>query len=253
MRVIGIIYLMKNILKMLLIITALFLFTGAAASQKSLKGMTICVDAGHGKTTRLFDGIKEPVAPGSEEMKAAIAAGTTGAVTRISEERLNLAVSLKLKKALAHKGAKVIMVRETHNCDLTNVERAKLWNASGAHLTIRIHANGSENSSVSGILMMVPGDKYVRDREMLKKSAQAGQYVMEGVLEHTGAVSRGTVKSTELTGFNWSEIPVILLEMGFMTNPEEDRLLNTGEYQDKIVQGIIEGVEKYKNHIDKNK
>ncbi len=223
------------------------------AEEKSLEGMTICIDPGHGKTSRLSAGEKEPVAPGSNEMKAAIAAGTTGVVTGVTEESLNLTVALKLKEALASRGAKPVMVRETHECGLTNVERAKLWNLVKADLTIRIHANGVADSTVSGVLMMIPGDRYIKDTAMLEKSSQAGKYVLECVLRHTGARSSGTVRSTDMTGFNWSKVPVILLEMGFMTNPEEDRLLNTGEYQDKIVSGIVEGVEKYKGYTDKVK
>ena len=220
--------------------------------KKPLEGLTICIDAGHGKTTKATNK-KEPIAPGSKIMKAATASGTSGVYTKISEESLNLTVSKKLKKALLEQGAKIIMVRETRECDLTNVERTKLWNSSGADLTIRIHANGINDSKVSGVLMMIPGDKYIKDKEMLKQSAQAGQYILEEVLKDTKAKSRGTVKSTDLTGFNWSEIPVVLLEMGFMTNPQEDMLLNTDVYQNKIVSGIVEGVEKYQDILIKDK
>lgn len=214
--------------------------------DKPLSGFTVCVDAGHGKTSGR-NSQKEPVAPASKIMKAAYASGTVGVFTKISEESLNLTVSKKLKTALSDLGANVIMIRETSQCDLSNIDRAELWNASGADLTIRIHGNGSDNSKASGVLMMVPGDKYIKDKDMLKKSEMAGQIILDKVIEKTGAKSQGMVKSTELTGFNWSTIPVVLLEMGFMTNVEEDKLLNTDEYQNKIVKGIVEGLLKYFN------
>ncbi len=214
-----------------------------------LEGLTICIDAGHGNVTKATN-LKEPIAPGSDIMKAAVATGTSGVSTKITEASLNLTVSKKLKKALTDKGANILMIREADNCNLTNVERTKLWNSSGADLTIRIHANGINDSSVSGILMMVPGNKYIKDKEMIDKSKLFGQYILNGVLKYTKAKSRGTVMSDELTGFNWSEIPVVLLEMGFMTNPKEDELLNTDSYQDKIVTGIVEGVEKYQSSIN---
>ncbi len=220
--------------------------------EKPLEGLTICIDAGHGKTTKSANR-KEPIAPGSKIMKAATASGTSGVYTKISEESLNLTVSKKLQKALSDKGAKIIMIRETSKCDLTNVERTELWNSSGADLTIRIHGNGASSSKASGVLMMIPGDKYIKDKEMLEKSTQAGQYILDGVLKHTKAKSQGMVKSTDLTGFNWSKIPVILLEMGFMTNPQEDKLLNTDDYQNKIVLGIVEGVMKYQDNLIKDK
>lgn len=216
---------------------------------KPLVGLTVCIDPGHGILTKKVKKT-EPLAPGSKVMKAATASGTTGVVTKVTEESLNLTVSLKLKKVLADKGAKVIMVRETHTCNMTNVERTDFWNKSGADLTIRIHANGSDSRKASGVLMMVPGDKYIKDKDLLLKSAKAGEYIMEGVLKNTKTKSAGTIKSTDLTGFNWSKIPVMLLEMGFMTNPEEDRLLNSDSYQNKIVTGIVEGVEKYNNYIN---
>lgn len=222
--------------------------TGKNETQLPLEGLTICIDAGHGNTTRSTN-LKEPIAPGSDIMKAAIATGTVGVSTKVTEASLNLAVSQKLKKALSEKGANIIMVRETDECNLTNVERTKLWNASGADLTVRIHANGIDDSNVSGVLMMVPGNKYIKDKDMLEKSKLAGQYILDGVLKYTKAKSRGTIVTDELTGFNWSEIPVVLLEMGFMTNPEEDKLLNTESYQDKIVTGIVEGIEKYQSNI----
>jgi N-acetylmuramoyl-L-alanine amidase len=220
--------------------------------KKPLEGLTICIDAGHGKT-KVATNRKEPIAPDSKIMKAATASGTSGVFTKISEESLNLTVSMKLKKALLEKGAKIIMVRETSECDLTNVERTKLWNSSGADLTIRIHANGINDSKVSGVLMMIPGDKYIKDKGMLKKSAQVGQCILEEVLNYTKAKSRGTIKSEDLTGFNWSKIPVVLLEMGFMTNPQEDKLLNSDAYQNKIVAGIVEGVQKYQDSLIEDK
>lgn len=220
-----------------------------AAAKKPLDGITICIDAGHGITSKSVKR-KEPLAPGARILKAAYASGTTGVVTKITEEHLNLSVAKKLKKLLSESGANIIMIRETSKCDLSNVDRAKLWNSSNADLTIRIHANGINDSKVRGVLMMIPGDEYIKDKNMLKKSAEAGKYILDNVLLQTKAKSQGIVKSTDLTGFNWSKIPVVLLEMGYMTNPQEDRLLSTDDYQNKIVRGIVDGVvQHYKNAV----
>jgi N-acetylmuramoyl-L-alanine amidase len=213
-------------------------------SSTPLRGLTVCIDAGHGKTSGP-NKETEPIAPGVEIQKAAIASGTEGVATGISEASLNLSVAKKLRASLEQNGAKVVMVRETEVCGLTNVERAKFWNSSKVDLTIRIHGNGSNDSSVSGVLMMIPGGKYIKDTELLNNSRKAGELVLAGVLEHTKAKSRGIQETSELTGFNWSRVPVILLEMGFMTNPEEDKRLSTEEYQNKMVAGITEGLIKY--------
>ncbi|EPR09480.1 N-acetylmuramoyl-L-alanine amidase family protein [Ruminiclostridium papyrosolvens] len=213
-------------------------------SSTQLKDLTVCIDPGHGKTSE-SNRETEPIAPGVEIQKAAIASGTEGVATGISEASLNLTVAKKLRDSLKQNGANVIMVRETEVCGLTNVERAKFWNSSKVDLTIRIHGNGSNDSSVSGVLMMIPGSKYIKDTQILRNSRKAGELVLAGVIEHTKANSRGIQETSELTGFNWSKVPVILLEMGFMTNPEEDRRLNTDEYQNKMVAGITEGLIKY--------
>ncbi|AEY67993.1 N-acetylmuramoyl-L-alanine amidase [Clostridium sp. BNL1100] len=213
-------------------------------SSTPLKDLTVCIDPGHGKTTG-SNKETEPIAPNAEIQKAANASGTMGVATGISEASLNLTVAKKLRESLKQNGAKVIMVRETEVCGLTNVERAKFWNSSKVDLTIRIHGNGTNDSSVSGVLMMIPGNKYIKDKELLKNSRKAGELVLAGVIEHTKAKSRGIQETSELTGFNWSRVPVILLEMGFMTNPEEDKRLNTDDYQNKMVAGITEGLIKY--------
>lgn len=213
-------------------------------SSTPLKDFTVCIDPGHGKNT-VDKKQTEPIAPGIKIQKSAVASGTEGVATGVTEADLNLTVSKKLRESLKQKGAKVIMVRETEVCGLTNVERAKLWNSSNVDLTIRIHGNGTNDSSVSGVLMMVPGNKYIKDTELLKKSKKAGVLILAGVLESTKAKSKGIQETSEMTGFNWSKVPVTLLEMGFMTNPEEDRLLNTDAYQNKMVAGITEGLIKY--------
>ncbi len=209
-------------------------------ADTGIAGKTICVDAGHGI---FLKGRKEPVAPGSSEMKAAFVSGTAGATC--TEEQLNLKVALKLEKALTDAGARVVMTRRTAECELSNVDRAKLANDEGADLTIRLHADGSENESVSGMSVLVPSGKYIKDTALIEKSRKAGEAVLLAAIEATGAKNRGIVERSDMTGFNWSEVPVILLEMGFMTNAEDDKLLIQDEYQDKIVSGIVKGVEKY--------
>lgn len=208
--------------------------------RAGIKGRIICIDAGHAVTSIKK---KEPVAPGSSEMKAGAVSGTSGKT--MTEEQLNLKVALKLQKALEAAGADVVMTRTTSKADITNVDRAKIANDANADLAIRIHADGMENSGARGMSMLVPTGKYIKDEKLISKSRRAGEAVLAETVKATGAKNRGISERSDMTGFNWSEVPVILLEMGFMTNEEEDRLLSTDEYQDKIVSGIVNGLEKY--------
>lgn len=208
--------------------------------KSTLSGKIIVVDPGHGINSYVK---QEPIAPGSSQMKAAFVSGTAG--KNQTEEQLNLVVGLKLKTALEAKGAVVHMTRTTHECDVSNVDRATMANELGADIAVRVHADGSNNSSVHGVSVLVPGNTYIKDSNLISSSRSAGELVLGAFVEETGAANRGISVRNDMTGFNWSSVPVILVEMGFMSNPEEDRLMETEEYQSKMVNGIVKGLENY--------
>jgi N-acetylmuramoyl-L-alanine amidase len=211
----------------------------------SLEGRIICIDPGH-QTRGNYD--TEPVAPGSDEMKAKVSSGTAGVKTRIAEYKLNLEVSLKLKDALEEYGATVIMTRTENNVDISNAERATMANEALADLYFRVHADGSTDKTVNGVSVLIPGKGYITDEFVLKESEKAGSCILEGFVEATGAKNRGLRKRNDLSGFNWCQVPMLLIEMGFMSNPDEDVKLNSSEYQDKMVTGIVNGIVGYFNN-----
>lgn len=216
--------------------------TREEASKQILKGKVICIDAGHQNKANYKT---EPVAPGSKVMKAKTSSGTSGISTKTPEYKLNLEVALLLQEELEAMGAEVVMTRTENDVSISNIERAEIANKANACLTIRIHADGSGNNKVNGISMQIPGGKYLKDKNLISESENAGKVVLDAVVKSTGAKSGGLVVRNDLTGFNWSKVPVILIEMGFMTNREEDRKLGTKEYKAKIVSGIAEGIRKY--------
>lgn len=65
------------------------------------------------------------------------------------------------------------------------------------------------------------------------------------MLAETGAVNQGVRESDEYTGLNWSTVPSMLMELGYMSNRAEDILLNTPEYQDKMIIGMVRGICAY--------
>lgn len=209
-------------------------------NQLPFAGRSICVDAGHGISSY---NKQEPIAPGSSQTKIAFASGTSG--KNLTEEELNLSVALKLETRLISMGATVYMTRTTHECDMTNIDRAQLANKKNVDISVKIHADGSDNTSAKGISLLIPSTKYIHDENICYKSKQAGELILENVIKHTGAQNRGIIERGDLTGFNWTQVPIVLLEMGFMTNQEEDAKLETSEYQDKIVEGIIDGLIAY--------
>ena len=201
-----------------------------------LEGRIICLDPGHCVTEEAGKGYREPVSPLSDETKPRYLSGTRGA--SLTEEQLNLQVALKLRDALEALGAEVVMTREVSEISLPNTERCRIANESGADVHVHIHADGSESTSANGVSVLIPDGDLLGTPSIVEESARLGQLMVDCVSEATGAKNRGTVPRYDLTGLNFSEIPSVFIEMGFMTNPEEDALLSSGEYQDKIVAGM---------------
>lgn len=206
-------------------------------SELPLSGKIICIDAGHGVNSY---NKQEPIAPNSSQTKIAFATGTHG--KNQTEEELNLSVAKKLEKKLIELGADVHMTRTTHESDMTNVDRAEFANKINADISVKIHADGIENNTVHGASMLVPSNQYINNQELCDISRSAGEIILNEVIKNTGANNRGVVVRSDLTGFNWTKVPIVLLEMGFMTNPKEDADMETDAYQDKIAEGISQGL-----------
>lgn len=202
----------------------------------------ICIDAGHqehGSSER------EPNGPGSSTMKARVTGGTRGTTTGLYEYELNLQVSLKLQEELESRGYTVLMVRTENDVDLSNAERSEIANEAGADAFVRIHANGSESSSASGAMTicMTPSNPY--NGALYESSRALADAVLEGLTAATGAEDDGVWETDTMTGINWSEVPVTIVEMGYMTNPEEDRLMASEDYQWQLARGIADGIDTF--------
>jgi len=204
-----------------------------------LEGVRIGIDPGH---QAKGNSEKEPVAPGSSEMKAKVSSGTQGVSTRVAEYIVNLDVSLLLRDALEAQGAEVFMTRETHDVNISNVERAVMMNELEVDMVLRIHCNGSTDSSVKGIGLYVK-----KTGDAAEESYEISEYLLPAMAEATGARAMGIYQRDTYSGMNWSTVPSILVEMGFMSNPEEDKLLNDPDYQLLLVQGMVQGIEDYVN------
>lgn len=202
-----------------------------------LTGVKIGIDPGH---QAKGNSQKEPIAPGSSEMKAKVASGTAGVKTRVAEYVVNLDVSLKLRDALEALGAEVYMTRETHDVDISNVERAVMMNDLDVDLVLRIHCNGANDKSVHGTGLYI-----TKTGNIAEESLAAAEALLPAMIQATGAKNCGIFKRDTYTGMNWSEVPCILVEMGYMSNPEEDVLLNDPDYQQKLVDGMVQGVIDY--------
>ena len=202
-----------------------------------LAGIKIGIDPGHQEHA---NNQQEAVAPNSRERKPKVSSGTSGRSTGIPEYVTVLEIAFKLRDALEAEGAEVKLTRETHDVDISNQERAIMMNEWGADLVLRIHCDGSSKRSVNGIAL------YVNESfDISEESRRAAEALLPRMVEATGAKERGIFGRDSYTGMNWSTVPSILVECGFMSNPEEDERLNDPEYQQKLAEGMLEGICDY--------
>lgn len=210
--------------------------------QADANGRLVVIDAGHQSRG---NSEKEPIGPGATEQKAKVTGGATGCVTGQTEYELNLRVSFFLRDELQRRGYEVILVRESNDVDISNSARAAIANEAGADVFIRIHANGSDNASVSGTetLCQTPGNPY--NASLYPQSRRLSEKVLDGVVNQTGFKKRSVHETDTMSGINWCQVPVTIVEMGFLSNPTEDELMSTDEYRKKIALGIADGIDEY--------
>lgn len=205
-------------------------------------GRIVAIDAGH----QLHgNSEQEPIGPGATETKAKVAQGTTGVSTGVPEYELTLNVSLKLRDELVARGYQVVMIRESNDVNLSNKERADIAGQSGAQIFVRIHANGSSNQSVSGALTLSPSQSNPYVSYLYDNSYSLSQSIVNNLCAATGAANRGVTLSDTMSGINWCTIPVSIVEMGFMSNPNEDELMEDENYQYTMASGIANGIDEY--------
>lgn len=211
----------------------------ASAPHKYIK---IAIDAGH---QAQGDSGTEPDGPGSDNYKAKVASGATGVSSSVPEYQLNLNVAKKLKKELIKRGYDVYMIRTSNNVNISNMERAIAANESGSDIYIRIHADGVDNSSVSGASALYPSTSNPYVGSLSKSSEKLSACILNEYCKETGINNRGLSIRDDLTGTNWSKIPVTLIELGFLSNPEEDNQMQISSFQNKMAEGIANGIDLY--------
>lgn len=210
----------------------------ASTPSSGSRQFTVCIDPGH-QGSWVDMSAQEPMAPGSSQTKNKATTGTAGNYSKVPEYEVNLEVSLVLEKELASRGYKVVMTREDNDKAISNKERAEFATESGADITVRIHANSDNSTSAAGALTMAPtsSNQYL-DKEIIEKSNTLASCIIDSYCNATGLANKGVISADNMTGTNWSTVPVAILEMGFMSNQNDD-LYITNSANHETMQGEL--------------
>jgi N-acetylmuramoyl-L-alanine amidase len=198
----------------------------------------VCLDPGHG-TIPAVGRQTEPIGPGSTQRKIKDGGGAPG------EAPVALAIAMKTRAILQRDGYRVAMTRTAPGYAGGNIARARFCNVRRASLMVRIHADGSTDPGLHGVKTLLPALHRGWTDDIYARSVAAARKMQSAVVRSTGAASLGLFPRSDLTGFNWANVPAILVETGYMTNPSEGRLLRTPSYQLEVARGIAAGAEAF--------
>ncbi|MED3310285.1 N-acetylmuramoyl-L-alanine amidase [Bacillus thuringiensis] len=203
----------------------------------------VVIDPGHQQKANLN---LEPIGPGATTQKYKVTDGTTGVVTKKREAVLVLEMAFLLKEKLEAKGIQVLMTRTSQDVDISNKERATFANNHKANLFLRLHADGSENPNESGFAVLTPAEGSPYTKEIYAESLQISQTIVNKMRENQQVKVNGIKFRDDLSGFNWSKVPGVLLELGFMSNYEEDKKLSDPQYVNSLLQSVTDSVDAYR-------
>ncbi|WP_294577925.1 N-acetylmuramoyl-L-alanine amidase [uncultured Thomasclavelia sp.] len=217
---------------------------GTTSNPVNDNSRVIVIDAGH---QRYGNSDKEPIGPGASETKAKVTTGATGVSTGALESNINLEVAFKLQDKLTAAGYTVIMVRTSQDVNLSNAQRAEIANENNAAAFIRLHCNSADSSSATGTLTMAPSSSNPYCSEIAEASQSLSKSVVNNICWQTGSKNRGVTITDTMSGINWCQVPVTIVEMGFLSNVDEEQKLIDSSYQDKIAKGIVLGINEFLN------
>jgi N-acetylmuramoyl-L-alanine amidase len=198
----------------------------------------VCLDPGHGTIPAVGRQI-EPIGPGSTQRKSKDGGGAPG------EAPVALAIAMRTRAILQRDGYRVAMTRTAPGYAGGNIARARFCNVRHASLMVRIHADGSTDPGLHGVKTLLPALHRGWTDDIYARSVAAARKMQSAVVRSTGAANLGLFPRSDLTGFNWANVPAILVETGYMTNPSEGRLLRTPRYQLEVARGIAAGAEAF--------
>lgn len=167
--------------------------------------------------------------------------GCSDVVEEVDEKALTLRTAGYLASYLQRHGYRVYMTRQ-QDLFVTLEERAAFANDIDADYFVSIHFNAAESRKAKGVEVFYYDDK--ENERRAEESRELAAKVLEHIIAFTGRKSRG-VKTANFRVIRKTSMPAILIEGGFLTNPEEGALCQKEEYINSLAYGIARGIDEY--------
>lgn len=177
--------------------------------------------------------------------------GAVSEYSGLSEKNINLYIGLKVKELLEKDGVEVLMTRTEDRLEYSNtksatrmrsqdlVRRKQMMDESNASAVVSIHLNKFPQTKYHGAQVFFP-----KQPEESQKLAVSIQKALKEVVE-PGNSREALVKRDPLIILKNAKVPTVIVECGFLSNPDEEKKLADKEYQDKLAQAIRDGIIKY--------
>lgn len=209
-----------------------------------LTGVTVCIDPGHSEVGKP---VMEPLGPGLQGRTAGTSGMAQGTITQRKESIVVLEISMKLRDELLRQGATVVMTRERQDQFLSNIERCDVAENAGADIMLRLHADTRASSNNYGFSIYAPlNSTYAREVAEPPEYRAMGELLIDAMKTGVGYELEdkyGYVHlSDQFVGNNWAKMVCFLVEMGYMSTPQEDYLLSAPVWQQWLAEGMAQGV-----------
>lgn len=170
---------------------------------------------------------------------------------KVKEKDINLEIAKRVKKYLRGTDTRVILTREGDEF-ISLKNRVKLAKKHKADIFVSIHANAAWDKKMMGIETYYPRRARNKSVSLKKESMKLAESIHESLIRHMRSKDRG-IKSEMFYVLRNAYMPAILVEVGFISNHYDAKLLRKSSYKKKVAQVIAQGILEYKNEVEKQK
>lgn len=209
---------------------------------RALDEHVIVIDAGH----QLREDIgKEALGPGSSDEVQKMDVGHAGVETGQQEYDVTMSVARLLKDELESRGYTVYLTRSNHAVNISNKERSEVANNLYADAYISLHTGFDKDSTLRGPGAICQTEKNSYISSLYADNKALCTSILDALVKTTENKNRNIQETDALAGINWCQVPMALIELGCLSNKDEDRLLSGQAYHEKLSLGIANGLDAF--------